>query len=238
MAAKKPAGRTVKPQPSYQPPADVAPVESGMIGADEAPVTGERRVLTVNGRPIAEEDRHKIPYRYTDQGIAEENARKAAEGRLATGPKVEVTGDAWYKGLDALENFEGPDAHKEGISRVAHPEGKSFRYLSDKVIDKRGKRGWEFEQDAEGRRIVVGGLTLASMPAAKAERRNEFYRAQGNEALRDATEHAQERIERTIHDAGVKGQGFAPLRTGEMVQDYLNPDQAASIGVVSTRGLS
>jgi hypothetical protein len=215
--------------------ADCAPVDP--VVADEAPAANEARVLTINGQAIAPEDVHRIPYRYTDQGIAEENAKKAAEGRLAKGPKVEFTGDAWDKGLAALENFEGPDAQKEGITRVAHPEGKAFRYLSDKVIDRRGMRGWEFEEDSKGRRITVGGMALASMPKAKAQQRNAYYRGLSNEALQHAEENMQERMERTIRDAGVHGQGFAPLRSGELVHDHLNPDQAASIGVVSTRGL-
>jgi hypothetical protein len=212
--------------------ADVAPLDEGPV---ETPAI-DRSARTVNGRPIPPELLHAIPYENTDQGIAEKQARLAAEGRLSP-HRVEFTRDAWDAQLDGLENFESPDAHKEGILRVARPEGKSFRYLSDKVIEKRGMRGWEFEEDAQGKRIVVGGLALASMPERRAEKRNAHYREQGNAALREAHEHMTERMERTIQDAGIHGQGFSPLQSGDVVHDRLNPEQAASIGVAHTRGL-
>ena len=213
---------------------DVAPI------ADEAPVMEQpidMSARTVNGKPIPAGFEFAIPYENTDQGIAEANAKKAASGLLASA-RVEVGGEKFEKDNQAWEAWDGPDPIKEAIERVGDRPDRSYRLLSPKKIERAGFRGWNPSEDSKGQRVTLGGMILAEMPKARAEKRNAHYRELGNEALRTVAEANIETLNKTIRDAGERGKSFSALRAGDQVQDHDNPDVMAPIGVVSRTGRS
>lgn len=184
---------------------------------------------TVNGKPAGA----NVPYEITDQAIAERNKR----ANRVTGTIV-ITKDADFEqklarmerevdtGADPM--FEVAEAHRE-----ANPDF-SFRFLSDKVVKRRGTRGWKPLIDGSGDAVKVADMTLAYMPRQIADLRNEKYRRQGEDDLAIAQGRTVERQERLIHEAG--SVGFAPLRPGDSFEDETQPDFTSdTIGFNRTR---
>jgi hypothetical protein len=220
-----PTPRVEEPKPAPPPPA----VEDA--GA---------RALTLNGKPISPEEALQVFYRYTDQGIAEENARKAAEGRLSA-HRVEVRSDPFHNALDRMEDLEAPEANpfleKVQELRAADPQrfaGMEFRGLSDRVVKRRGMRGWKAIVDERGSPVKVADMTMAVKPAAEVARARRRNAALANEALQTAEEQYVEQTAKIIRDG--RGQGMAPLRPGEILEDARHPGRAAQTGFHMTRG--
>lgn len=186
---------------------------------------------TVNKKPVPVEDEHLIPSSLTDQGL--EDAEEYGSGAA-------VTRDG---GFDAgLEKFEAQlwDAHDPMSEKLRefkerHPD-QAFRFLSDRVVDRRGMRGFKPVIDKDGDPVSVAGMKLARMPQQHADRRNAHYADQYREEMSQAVDAYQESQDRTIRDAGALGEGFAPLAPGSRVTDTGDPDSTASIGLTRRRG--
>jgi stage V sporulation protein SpoVS len=127
------------------------------------------------------------------------------------------------------------DPFKEKVDSLqgAHP-GMKFHMLSRKVIDKRGKRGWEILKDAKGDPEAVGGMLVGVMPEQTAKRRNKKFQAIGNDAVKEADEAYQTQQEKIIGDG--KRAGLSALRPGEVVQDSERPERAVHTGLHTQRG--
>lgn len=211
----------------FQPKTDTAAAieEANSIDAPE--------VLTVNGKPIPEAFAHLIHYDVTDQGIA----AKQQNGKLKATPGVSIGRDAWEKTLDRkadAEVWDGFDPLKEAVDAVREP-GMSYRFISDRVLNRRGRRGWEPANDQDGKAVKVAGMTLGKMPIERAERRNLHYQAVGNDQLQNAAQQYELDQTKLIRDAKVSG--MSPLRAGERVKDnHQHPGMVMEAGVHVARG--
>lgn len=143
--------------------------------------------LHVGGVLVSElpiEMQGRILYQQTDEGIAEYNQGKSESC-------ARVTKDGFTKQLehrkDAVKDLgmdlaDAPNPMKEAMDRHIAP-GMRGRFLSPKVIDRRGMRGWEPVLDANGEQVKVRDTILAQMPEARAIARNAAVRAHGNKLL-------------------------------------------------------
>jgi len=188
---------------------------------------------TVGGKPIDPAFEHAIPHRYTDAGVAEHANRPNVD---KTGPRVQVIADEFDKKIqqrmDAMEPWQAPDPMQELADAHVEP-GFRARFLSDRVVQRSGTRGWEVVKNEKGDPVRLANMVLAKMPEQKAEQRNAYYREQAREQARDAVEHYQEEQERLIRDG--KAAGMAVLKSHEMVQDY-QTHRVGQIGLRSVRG--
>jgi hypothetical protein len=205
------------------------------IALDEPPVEQvqpeeEQIVLTVNGNPIPEAFAHAIPFAHTDQGIAERqnNGKPRA--------MVEFTRDAWDKKMDqraaATEPWEAEDPLLEAVDAVKQP-GMAYRFLSPRVISKRGMRKYEVVTDGKGNEIKVGNMVLGTMPEDMQARRAKHYQDKGNEDLNNAQENlrvAQEQINRDNPEIG-----DTTLADGDRLKNYGTGD-IHETGITRTRG--
>jgi hypothetical protein len=191
--------------------------------------------LTVNGQPVPPEFAHVIPFANTDQGIAERNARDIVREDAG---RAKVVAGPFEKGLEKMgdEQFLDTDPFKETVApfRERQP-GFSFKMLSERVIQKRGLRGFEVVKDEKGDPVKCGGMILGRMPQDLARRRNARFQELGNEALREAAEAYQREQEKVIREGGRDGLGV--LRPGEILTDARDPEHAAVSGLHQTRGL-
>jgi hypothetical protein len=207
---------------------DETPVVDLSSGAERPPLT-EDGGYTVEGNPIPAGFEHVIPFAMTDQGKWEANQGKPAPSG------VQVVRSEWDQmiGQRRDEPWAGHDPVKEAVAK--HGEaGMKYRGLSERVMDKRGLRGWEPVKDAKGSNVKIGSLILGKMPKETAERRNAHYRDLGNDALQNASEQFAIDQEKAIIDSGRKG--VSPLRRGQVVTDSNAPGHSAVIGFETTRG--
>lgn len=199
----------------------------------EADAIDEPRILHVSGKPIPPEFAHAITYQMTDEGQAEARA-KDAKGPKPSG--VQVISGEFERQLERkadAQTWDSFDPLREAVDSVREP-GMAYRFLADRSVKRRGRRGWE-PVIVKGDPVKVADMVLAKMPEAKAERRNAHYREIGNERLRDSAAQYEQDQAKAIRDANVKG--FAPLRAGEVVADnHDHPGMVIEAGIRTTRG--
>jgi hypothetical protein len=204
---------------------------------EEAESIDAPEVLTVNGHPVPVEFAHLIAREQTDQGIQEKAAQKAVNGKPKATRGVSVGRGGFDKQLDRkadAEVWDGFDPLTEAVDTVREP-GMSYRFISNRVLNRRGRRGWEPANDAEGKPVVVAGMTLGKMPTERAERRNRHYQDLANDQLQNAGQQYELDQAKLIRDAKVKG--MAPLRVGERVNDnHQHPGMVTEAGVHVSRG--
>ena len=194
---------------------------------------------TVAGKPIPEELAHQVPYNLTDQGIADANA---APQKVARVSRV-VRDAAFERKLERMQREVeiGADPFAEVIedlrtetdTHIADTDHQ-FRFLSDRVVKRRGMRNWNVVKDDKGDPIKVADLTLAAMPKEIAELRTEKYRQAGVERFENARATLVASQERLIAESGASG--LSPLRNSDNLTDYDNPDRTATVGVTRQRG--
>lgn len=126
----------------------------------------------------------RILYQQTDEGIAENNAGKVDSA-------ARVTKDGFTKTLehrkDAVRDEgmsldEAPNPMKELMEEHLKP-GMKGRFLSPRVLDRRGRRGWEPVLDASGQQVKVRDMILAQKPAEVAAADAKKVREHGNRLL-------------------------------------------------------
>ena len=189
-----------------------------------------KRELHVGGVPVSElpaQLQVAICYEQTDEGIAERQA--ASQGKTA---HVQVLRDEFSKKIEQFGAQPWDAAASDPMSEVVdqvRETGYSYKFLSPRVINRRGKRGFEI---VDG--VKFGDMPLARMPIDEKERRNEHYREEGLERAEQTAEAYQETQERLVRDGGVSG--LSPLPTGDVLTDARDPGRAASIGHSRTRG--
>ncbi len=190
---------------------------------------------TVGGKPIDPAFEHAIPHRYTDEGVEEYNNRPNVD---KNGPRVEFVADEFDKKIqqrmDAMEPWQAPDPMQELAEAHVEP-GFRARFLSDRVVQRSGTRGWEVVKNEKGDPVRLATMVLAKMPEQRAKQRNVYYQEQAREQARDAIEHYQEEQERLIRDE--KAAGVAVLKSNETVRDY-QTHRVGQIGLRSVRGNS
>jgi hypothetical protein len=210
-----------KPKSKIVLPRDESPADQDPTG----PV-----VLTVNGKPIPEAFAHAIPFDHTDQGIA------AKQNNGKPRAMVEFTRDAWDKKMDqragASEPWESEDPLQEAVDKVKQP-GMAYRFLSPRVISKRGLRKYELVTDRKGNEIKVANMVLGTMPIELQNKRAKHYQDIGNEDLNSAKENLQVLQEQITRDN--PGVGDATLRDGTRLRDHSSGD-VHEVGLTRTRG--
>lgn len=197
------------------------------------------KTRTVQGKPVPAHLEHAIPHRLTDQGIDERNAKGKKTGhRVSVRDRFErdiEAREAAAKGL--IEPWSAPDPLAEGVARDGDPRPEmQYRYLSDTVVKRLGRDGFEPCHDTDGNLIKVANMTLARMPKALAKRRNEHYREEGNAQLRESEALLQQNQEKLIADG--KAVGLAPLRPHDVLRDSRDRTRTASVGLHLKRGNS
>jgi hypothetical protein len=99
----------------------------------------------------------------------------------------------------------------------ANPD-KEFRFLSDRVVERNGDRGYTPVYDANATKVKIGGQTLGWIPKDVYKQRREAVEAQ-NKANRAAVdEKAQEVMDQSVRDGGGS---ILPLNRHDM--DGLTP---------------
>jgi hypothetical protein len=191
----------------------------------------------VNGKPLPRGLEQVIPSRFTDEGIERRNRETKAEpGRVAVQDRHERAVEAYDAAqAGSIQPWEGQNPLTEAAARVQQP-GMKVRFLSPRVIEKRGMRGFVIAHDSEGREVKVGRMIAAHMPEELAQKKREHYQREGNDALADAQENYQALQEKAIRDG--RGVGLAPLRAGEIVRDSRDRTRVATTGLRSQRGNS
>lgn len=164
---------------------------------------GHLRGLHIGGRPIEEvippENVHLISFDHTDEGIAARNAGRSEH-------RVSVTADTFDRQLERMaerEPWEGGDVVGE-MKQLYVREGFRARFLSPRVIDRSGTRGWQIIRQ-NGDPVKLGPLILAEMPEEKATKRNEYFRSQGEAEFQKVTEEFVEQGRRLEREAGSMG---------------------------------
>jgi hypothetical protein len=166
---------------------------------------------------------HLISFDHTDEGIAARNAGKSDT-------HVSVT-DTFDRQLERMERepWEGADVIGEIVqSNVSR--GFRARFLSPRVVDRSGRRGWEIVTKG-GDPVRLGNLMLAVMPEEKAEKRNAYFREQAQAEVQRVREEFVEQGRRLSREAGAMG--LRALEPGEVVRDGHSGRQ---VGLGSVRG--
>ena len=164
-----------------------------------------KQVLTVGGKPLSGDLAHLIPYRNTDQGIAEHNAKLEAEGRLSDG-RVRLKVDAEDNRLAAYDDEDTPYGKGSPLAETAaeyrrsNPD-KAVRFLSEMQMSKTGKRGFEFVNDKDGKPLQVGDLKLASIPRHVADSRRRTAIQESRDAISQKVEEFQVNTEQVNREA-------------------------------------
>lgn len=191
-----------------------------------------------------------LPHRYTNAGIKRRNAKLRKEGRLAKGPTVKIVRDELDGQMQArkdaadgkIEPWSSPDPLQEAVDRAPHNPNMRRHLLSERVIKRRGMRGWLPVKDAKGDLVKVGDQFLGEMPIAKANQRNRFYQETGNSQVREQEGSHREAVEKLKRDASSLGLSINPLNEGDIVSGSEvtrmtgSPQKSTSIGYEVRRG--
>lgn len=126
----------------------------------------------------------RILYQQTDEGIAEANQGKVESAARVTRDTFSKAMDkraAQVKELD-MDVSDAENPMKELADKHIAP-GMRGRFLSPRVCDRRGMRGWQPVLDEHGNQVKVRESFLAQMPEDKAIERNKRVREHGNRLL-------------------------------------------------------
>lgn len=166
--------------------------------------------LTLNGMPIAPDLYNKLPYFYTDQAIAEREAKRGPDaGRVQfVRDQQDKVVDKYADGLAAnMEPWEGGiDPLLETKKRHEEP-GWRYRYVSERKAAIDGWRGWKAVEVAIGgvkQMIKIGNSILARMPEDKAKQRDRFMREKAESQMVAATEKVQELRDQFVSETDLK----------------------------------
>lgn len=188
--------------------------ESQRFGGTHERVLAEGEVdwskLTLNGLPIPEDLHGRLPYFYTDQAIAEREAK-----RDPNAPHVEFLRDQQDKvvdkyadGLaDGIEPWEGGiDPLAETLKPHQRP-GERYHYVSQAKVSRDGWRGWQPVETVVGgvtTMVKIGTSILARMSEDRAKKRDRFMRDKAREQMVQATEKVQELRDQSISERSLK----------------------------------
>lgn len=229
--------RTTKPRSRTKTPARVRPTLAQIKELEEKLVAAEALADALEGQLQPDS---RLPHRYTDEGIAEHDAEVLSSGKAAKGGRISVRDgvdlqiDARQAACDdKIPDWEAPDPLSESAALHARP-GMRQRFLSDRVIKRRGKRHWEPVKDEKGDLVKVGDVFLAEMPEERAAATRRHYQDESTLLVKDIQESHDEKVRKVSADA--KNLGLRVLTPGEVVSDASFPDQKTAIGVSVTRG--
>lgn len=147
-----------------------------------------------------------LPEAYTDEGIA-----RRQEGKSVAA--VRVIRDGWYQAL--VENKD-PFRAAEKAYCADHPD-RAVRFISDAIVERRGRRGWEPAEDRNGKEIKVGDVKMGWMPQGEKAARNAYMRSKSEgqtKRILNSVDEAAAKIARETN--GAVGRAAA----GDLVQQY------------------
>jgi hypothetical protein len=125
------------------------------------------------------------------------DALKAQQQAYEEQSNAYVITHEWDQHLETGDPFE--DAAKRFKDANPHLE---FRFLSDRVNAKRGKRGYvEVEDPQTGKSVVVGGLTLAAIPKDIFKARSEAKYKEATQNIDASSDRLKEQERRAVHDS-------------------------------------
>lgn len=175
-------------------------------------VEADRPVRHIGGKVVPDELYAMIPYENTDEGIAERLARPHAHASVTRdelSKRIERFGDSRL----AMEPWEDANPMQQIIDEHL-PEGHRPKFLSERVIRRQGKRGWQPVVGSNGDPVKLGELIFASMPEQKAAHRNKSYQAKGQAQIEQIHSEFQEKQEREFRDAGMRPEALRAQRDG------------------------
>jgi hypothetical protein len=192
--------------------------------------------MATKKRVVAEGDATVNPFGHLmNSAINDEAFRKARP----YGSGASVTRDGGFD--KQLEQFEtqtwmSHDPMSEALAAAkAENPGHAFRFLSDRVCQRNGMRGFKPVIAKNGDPVSVAGLKLAYMPQEYADQRTAHYRDEYREQMENAANSYQETQDRMIAQAGAV-ESFGTLKPGSVIDDSTNPGSSASIGLTRMRG--
>lgn len=230
---------------------EIPPVEEWTVNGEPIPAAFAHAVPFANtdqGRKMIEDGMLLVDHRPRVQvtASAEEKADMArARGEdpgttASRRPKIEGFDRAIQQRIDAGEDgdetmpWECADPQRDIVEKHV-PPGFAARFLSDRIVDKLGLRGWKPVIGKDGRPVKMASQTLAIMPAEKAKQRSEHYRKQAAAAEQHSVDQFTEGQDRLVHEAEKRGMEFRPLRPKEAV---VGERGRADIGTQSYRNNS
>ncbi len=153
---------------------------------------------------------HGLAHNNTDEGRDKQTAAAKEKGTYSE--SIVSVGDGPYEKMiqkgndipegksDSAEPWEMVNPQQELADKHV-PEGHRPHFLSERVVDRKGTRGWQPCIGENGDPVKLGGMTLASMPIEKAEKRNKHFRDIGNAAVAEVKDQVAETLARTVSDA-------------------------------------
>jgi hypothetical protein len=174
-------------------------IQSSGFGESKVHASGEGldpkwHSATINGQPIPEHIKGKIPWSYTDEGAREANAGK---GRVYVTEIIDkVQREA--ENEDLIFSRHPLEALSEGVAPEYHK-----RFLSPLANDRAGgasARGYEVVKDERGDPVRHGSLVLARMPKRRADRIRASRMDESERNIKRQMEHTQQEQERISRD--------------------------------------
>jgi len=168
--------------------------------------------------PMAE---FALPGKSNEELIAEQEAldeKRAREGY----PRVSLGADPLDKAiasrLDASDELIDPWSAIDPMEATVAPykePGKAYKFLSPRVCDVLGTRGYEMVLDANGNQVKMGNMMLGSIPQRIADARQAKAQKESNERVKDMQDEYTQNVDRLKRDA--QGMGLRVLEPGELV---------------------
>lgn len=189
------------------------------IAPETAQASSYLEDLHINGKRIGDhftpEQIAMLRFEFTDEGYAERNAGKVDAA-------ARVTSDGFDKALEhrgdkleaGMEPWAAPDPLRE-LADAHVPAGMKPKFLSKRVMDKVGKRGYEIVT-VDGEPVSCGNMILGMMPESKARQRNAHYAQESRDAIKESQEQKREEQARMARDSG-EAMYAGPLNPRESV---------------------
>lgn len=180
--------------------------ESGVIQGGSKAKVGQNP-LTRGANPLTGTDSNPLPAHYHDENVA-----KRAAAAEANGPRVEVIRDDWDNYIDS--RYDEELEIKSVFETAAEPykekdPGSDFRWLSPKVLERRGDRGWEMVENPKTKgQVKAAGMILAKMPKEKTAARRRRNLQEHADRVRDINERNLDSLAKAGRDS--RG-GIEPL---------------------------
>lgn len=154
----------------------------------------------VDGRPVGSGSLdHLLASAYTDEGLAEKDARPKAKSSVVRDAFDKVIQERRDFRVESNEPWMAPDPMGQLVDEYC-PEGHRPRFLSDAKVAKEGRRGWQPVISESGEPVKLGNMTLASMPIERAQKRNAFYAGKDAERI----QHIYDTQREQIHQSGLR----------------------------------
>lgn len=190
------------------------------IAPETAQASSYLENLHIDGKRIGdhftEQQISMLRFEFTDEGIAERNAGKVDCA-------ARVTSDDFDKALEhrgdkleaGMEPWQAPDPLRE-LAAEHVPPGMKPKFLSKRVMDTVGKRGYQIVVGENGDPVHCGNMVLGMIPEHKARQRKAHFEQESRDAIRESQEGQREEQARAARDSG-EAKYAGPLNPRESV---------------------